>query len=112
MMSEIPPDRTGAAERELLHLLCTGAITEPEGEAAIRFLNTYSFQDVIHEQVFHALRELRSGQPNLVREQLPARLAQKGFPDIDFESFLVPQDTTKVSVGELVKQLRRRAGRR
>jgi hypothetical protein len=112
MMSEISPDKIRTTERELLQLLCTGAISGAEGEAAIRFLDTYSFQDVIHEQVFHALRELRTGRSNLVREQLPARLAQKGFPDIDFESFLTPQGTTKGSVDELVEQLRRGAGRR
>jgi hypothetical protein len=112
MMSELTPDGTRAAERELLHLLCTGAISGAEGEAAIRFLDTYPFQDVIHEQVFHALRELGAGRPSLVREQLPARLAQKGFPDVDFESFLVPPGTTRVSVEELVEQLRRGAGRR
>jgi hypothetical protein len=41
MMSELTPDGTRAAERELLHLLCTGAISGAEGEAAIRFLDTY-----------------------------------------------------------------------
>lgn len=107
MMSEIFPDEIHASERELLHLLCTRAMIGPEGEKAIRFLTTYSFQDVIHEQVFHALRELRTGRPNLVREQLPARLAQKGFPDIDFESFLAPQDAASGSVEELIKKLRR-----
>lgn len=109
---EVSPDEVRAAERELLRHLCTAALTGPEGEEAIRFLGTYPFQDVIHEQVFHALRELGIGRPGLVREQLPARLTQKGFPDIDFESFLVPPSAAGVSVEELVEPLRRRAGHR
>jgi hypothetical protein len=60
---------------------------------------------VIHQLVFDALREIGTDRPDLVRQELPARLTQKGFPEVDFEEFLTPSGLGSAQALALVKKL-------
>jgi hypothetical protein len=107
MSEKLSPDEIHKIERELLRALCAGVIAGAKREEVVRFLTAYSFEDVVHEQVFQALQELRASSASLIREQLPARVTQKGFPDVDFESFLKAPNSMPCPVDDLLEQLRR-----
>ena len=100
-----------AAERELLRRLCVGGMAAAERESVLAFLEGHAFHSVIHEQVFHALRELPADRPEVVREQLAARLTRQGFPDVDLQDFLSPAEPASLSTEELLRQLRRQVAK-
>ncbi|HKZ51674.1 MAG TPA: hypothetical protein VJ085_00185 [Candidatus Acidoferrales bacterium] len=93
-------------EQAVLRALCTGALEGPARQQALRWLDAYAFQDVIHQLIFDALREIRVEQPELIRQQLPARLTQKGFPEVDFEKFLAAPGLNSSEALGLAEQLR------
>lgn len=78
------------AERNVLRVLCQGV---PEGsllDAARQLLRRYPFRDPLHQIVFEALIEIPTMAAELTREQLTARLTNKGFPDVDLAPYFQP----------------------
>jgi len=43
--------------------------------------------------------------PKLTRQQLPARLARAGFPDVEVEDFFKPHSLAKDAAEELMRRL-------
>lgn len=71
-------------ERRLLAALCTGT---PEGSvraAAQARLSNYLWADAAHRAIFEIVMSFPSTKADALREQLPARLTRRGFPDVDF----------------------------
>jgi hypothetical protein len=104
------PEPTGrdeilALEEELLRALCSDGIEGRQREEALNSLRNHDFQDVLHHQAYDALRALPTHSPETLREQLPARLTQQGFPDVEFERFLRPRQGGAASVEELIERL-------
>lgn len=79
------------AERNLLRAMCQGVPGCDVLHDGLEILADHSFMDSTHQLVFDTLRELRAANPQLIRERLPARLSNKGFPDVDLETFFAPQ---------------------
>ena len=77
-----------AAELGILQAMCLEPSASPLRVLCSTRLADYAFADVVHQAVFDALRETGNADPELLREQLPARLTLKGFPDVDYEPFL------------------------
>lgn len=72
---------------------------------AIELLANYPFADSAHQLLFDALREIRTDDPWLIREQLPARLSNKGFPDIDVVTSFEPHKLNATLAIALVRSL-------
>lgn len=107
---DVKPTRLGGAEvlnleLAVLRALCTGALQGSKRQQVLRLLDTYAFQDVINQLTFDAVREIRAEQPELLRQQLPARLTQKGFPEVDFEKFLAASALSPRQAVELAERL-------
>lgn len=99
-----------AAELDVLRAMCTGT---PEGtiwDKGMILLNGYSFQDVTHQLIFDVLQEINTDLPNIIRQQLPARLTNKGFPAVDFEKFLSPHALTATQAVARMETLRSLGG--
>jgi hypothetical protein len=79
------------AERNVLRAMCQGVPGCDVLRDGLEILADHSFMDSTHQLVFDTLRELRAGNPQLIRERMPARLNNKGFPDVDLETFFAPQ---------------------
>ena len=95
-----------ATEVQVLQAMCTGT---PEGtvwDKGMLLLGTYPFQDIIHQLIFDVLQEINTDLPDIIRQQLPARLTKKGFPAVDTEKFLAPHSLTSLQAVELMRQLR------
>lgn len=99
-----------AAELDVLRAMCSGT---PEGtiwDKGMILLSGYSFQDVTHQLIFEILQEINTDLPNIIRQQLPARLTNKGFPAVDFENFLCPHALTASQVVDRMETLRTLSG--
>ncbi len=72
----------------------------------IKILADYPFQDSVHQLVFDTLREIPGDSSEIIREQLPARLNNKGFPDLDLEALFQPHNLTPAQAIALMRSLR------
>lgn len=95
-----------AAERELLRALCTGTPQGARRDTALRWLGGYTFQDVIHQVLFEALKQINTYQPQVLRQQLPALLTRQGFPEAELEEFLTSPNLSEEQTVELIEKLR------
>jgi len=55
-------------------------------------LGNYPFQDSVHQLVFDTLREINTDIPRIIREQLPRRITNKGFPALPLETYFEPHN--------------------
>ena len=99
-----------AAELQALQAMCAGT---PEGtvwDKGMLLLGTYPFRDLVHQLIFDVLQEINTDLPDIIRQQLPARLTKKGFPAVDWGKFLAPHTLTGPEAVELMRRLRGWAG--
>jgi hypothetical protein len=94
-----------AIEARLLGLLCCG-----DGNALLRDellagLAGHAFQCVNHQAVFDCLRELGRENAARIRELLPIRLVQAGFPDVDFAPFFLREEVGGSEAATLLRKL-------
>jgi hypothetical protein len=86
-MAAPAPNTRERVEEYLLSALCQDGFP-PEGRAfAIRRLSRYRFAHAPHQAVFQALATLPTTDPKRIREFLPQRLNNLGFPDLPWEVF-------------------------
>ena len=69
-------------------------------------LRTYRWREPLHEVMFDVVLSIPTEIPEVIREQLPARLTRKGFPDVDIEDFFEPHGLSKEEAARLIRQLR------
>lgn len=94
-----------ADELRVLQAMCTGT---PQGAArslGLALLRGYRFRDAIHQTVFDVLTEILSDDPAILREQLPARLTRKGFPDADCALFFNPHGLSLPQTEQRMREL-------
>ncbi|HEV2381753.1 MAG TPA: hypothetical protein VG206_18445 [Terriglobia bacterium] len=78
-------------ERRVLAVLCQSG-----GEGAVRgqarqLLTNYRWSDAAHQAAFEIVMSFPGASCQALRDQLPARLTRRGFPDFDFQAlFNVP----------------------
>jgi hypothetical protein len=97
------------SERQVLRALCQGAFIGAALESAIQLLAAYRFRDPIHLVVFEIVSTLPSREAGVIREQLAARLTNKGFPDFDFNRLFEPHRLTSEEALHLIRGLVTRA---
>lgn len=93
------------AERDVLRALFQGT---PQGSVLARgiaLLANYRFREPAHQVMFEALRNLGRADPARIRELLPARLNNRGFPDLDLGYFFEPHHLTAKQVFSLIRAL-------
>ena len=76
-----------AIEARLLGILCRCACSGRLRDEIFASLAVHHFQSVNHQAVFECLRELGRENEVRIRELLPAKLAQAGFPDVEVTPF-------------------------
>ncbi len=93
-------------EHLVLCALCQGT---PEGsvqETARVILQSYHWREPLHQVIFNVLMSIPTESPAMIRNQLPARLTRKGFPDVAWEDFFRPHSLSREEVERLMRQLR------
>ena len=78
------------SELYVLRAMCQGTPERRVYDEGMTILANYPFVDKTHQLVYDALRELHSDVPTIIQALLPSRLTNKGFPDIDVETYFQP----------------------
>ena len=88
-------------ERNTLRFLCSVWIKGGTRGEICRLLEPSVFQDPLRRIVFEEIRELGAIDSGRLRELLPARVTNRGFPDFDLKSFLVPHEVREKEIDQL-----------
>ena len=64
-------------------------------------LDPIVFDDPLHRVVFEEIREMGSIDSRRLRELLPARVTNRGFPDFDLNELLAPREVTEKEIDHL-----------
>ena len=104
-MSQVDEKNLAAVERAVLQCLCQGTPQGSVKPAGRRFLEQYSWSILTHRIIFEGLMSLMTDDPETLRQQLPAQLTRRGFPDVDLELFDSPHKLTKDEAEKLMKKL-------
>lgn len=83
-----------AAEWDLLRALCSGTLTGPRRQEILLLLAKYAFSDPIRQALFDVVDDIGRDRADILRQELPPRLARQGFPDIDFDALFTPPSLT------------------
>jgi hypothetical protein len=101
--------RNAGKRRELelsaLRTLCQGTADGPLLREGLKILAPYRFTDQSFQVVFETLKEMPTEERRLIREKLPARLNNRGFPDLDLDEFYQPHLLTRAEALDLLHQL-------
>lgn len=92
-------------ELTALRTLCQGTMEGPLLREGLKILADYQFILPAHEVLFQALKDLPTDATDLIREQLPARLNNRGFPDLELEDFFLPHAFSRKDALELLHGL-------
>jgi hypothetical protein len=103
---DVTAEQIRAAEFQVLRAMCTGTPQGTVWDKGMLLLGTYPFQDVVHQLIFDVLQEINTDLPEIIRQQLAARLTRKGFPAVDTEKFLAAHPLTNAQALELMRKLR------
>lgn len=93
------------AERLLLSALAQGTREGSVREPARAKLAGYRWREPEHAVIFECLMALPSADPAAVREQLPALLTRRGFPDVGFADLFAPLELSREVFERLVEEL-------
>jgi hypothetical protein len=88
-------------ERDTLRFLCSILIRPATRMELVALLDSSQFSDVIHRVIYEEIRAIGPIPSRTLREVLPARLANRGFPDFDLKEFLGPTTASESEVEEL-----------
>ncbi len=85
------PNRKGTDEelqRDTLRFLCSILIKPATRMELLALLDSSQFSDVLCRTVFEEICAVGAVPSRILRELLPARIANRGFPDFDLKEFL------------------------
>lgn len=72
-------------ERRVLGALCKSSCEAALRKQARELLAQYQWEEQAHREVFDIIMSFPIASVEALREQLPARLTRRGFPDFDFD---------------------------
>jgi len=88
-------------ERNTLRLLCSVLLQPGTRMEICRLLEPGVFHDSLHRILFEEIRALEAVQSRLLRELLPGRVTNRGFPDFDLHGFLAPHELSEAEIDRL-----------
>ena len=88
-------------ERNTLRLLCSVLLKPGTRLEICRLLEPGVFQDSLHRILFEEVRALEAVQSRLLRELLPGRVTNRGFPEFDLHEFLAPHEVNEAEIDKL-----------
>lgn len=79
-------------------------------EAARRQLADYVWYEAAHQALFEIAMSLPASNARVWRDQLPARLTRRGFPDFDFAALFAEAALSPAEAEECIERLRSGSG--
>jgi hypothetical protein len=87
--------------RNTLRLLCSVLIKPGTRLEICQMIDPGVFSDVLQIVVFEEIRSLGKIESKRLRELLPARITNRGFPDFDLYEFLSPSEVSEQEIEKL-----------
>ena len=87
--------------RNTLRLLCSVLIKPGTRLEICQMIEPGVFSEVLQIVVFEGIRELGKIESKRLRELLPARITNRGFPDFDLYEFLSPSEVSEQEIEKL-----------
>jgi hypothetical protein len=88
-------------ERQALRLLCSNLIRAGTRVELCGLLDGSLFQDTLHRVAFEEIRAAGSVPAKRLREELPGRITNRGFPDFELLEFLGRDLATEGEIEQL-----------
>src|SRR5437773_12219091 len=100
-MTTSDPESLSLLEKNTLRFLCSVLIKGGTRGEICRLLDPSVFQDPLQRVLFEEIRELGTIDSRRLRELLPARVTNRGFPDFDLNEFLAPHEVNEKEIDQL-----------
>jgi hypothetical protein len=88
-------------ERQALRLLCSNLIQAATRVELCHLLDSSLFQDQLHRVAFEEIRAAGAVPAKTLREELPGRITNRGFPDFELLEFLGKDLASEDEIEEL-----------
>jgi hypothetical protein len=88
-------------EKNTLRFLCSVLIKSGTRVEICKLLDPGVFEDPLQRVVFEEIREMGSIDSRRLRELLPARVTNRGFPDFDLHQLLAPHEVSEKEIDHL-----------
>jgi hypothetical protein len=88
-------------ERNTLRFLCSILIKPSTRTELLGLLDRSQFSDILCQVVFEEIQAVGPVPSRTLRELLPARVTNRGFPDFDLKEFLGNSNASESEVEEL-----------
>ena len=92
-------------ERNTLRLLCSNLIRPVTRIELSSLLDPSLFDDPLHRAVLQEISALGPVPPARLRELLPARIANRGFPEFSLTEFLGRDQATENEIEDLFRSV-------
>jgi hypothetical protein len=109
-MSRHPPNEPGwnqQIERNALRLLCSDLLQPATRVELVGLMDEELFADELYRAMYEELREMGPIAARKLREVLPARIMNRGFPEFDWKEFLGADRATEKEIEELYRSVLR-----
>jgi hypothetical protein len=100
-MTNKPTEQEMTEERQALRLLCSNLIRPLTRNELCSLLDPSVFQDTLHQVAFEEIRAAGQVPAHRLREELPGRITNRGFPDFELLEFLGKETATEGEIEEL-----------
>ena len=100
-MASMDAGREDRIERDTLRFLCSILIQPTTRAELLGLLDASQFSDVVHRVIYEEIRAIGPVPSRTLRELLPGRVANRGFPDFDLKEFLGRFTASESEVEEL-----------
>jgi hypothetical protein len=100
-MSNPKTDSRTLLERNTLRFLCSVLIKSGTRTEICKLLDPAVFRDPLRRVVFEEIRALGPIESRRLRELLPARVTNRGFPDFDLRALLAPHEVGENEIDQL-----------
>jgi len=88
-------------QKNTLRFLCSVLIKSGTRSEICKLLDPGVFEDPMHRVVFEEIRDMGSIDSRRLRELLPTRMANRGFPDFDLRRLLAPYEVSEKEIDHL-----------
>jgi hypothetical protein len=101
IQKEAPKENRVEAERNTLRLLCSVLIKAGTRIEICRMLDPSVFSDFLHRVVFEEIIDAGAIESRRLRQILPAKVTNRGFPDFDLAELLAPSEVSEKEIERL-----------
>ena len=100
-LGKMDKDEESRQERQALRLLCSNLVRAATRVELCNLLDSSLFQDTLHRVAFEEIRTAGAVPAKRLREELPGRITNRGFPDFELLEFLGKDLASEDEIEEL-----------